>query len=235
MSRRIEDENKRRTTARKKTSTGRNSRSQRTNQVRQGIEVMNLDQAERAAANPRGSMKKTSKKSGRNLEFLIITYLFLAIFIGMIGYFVYFQLVKSESVINSSYNSRLDLYAEHVIRGDITTADGTVVARTTVNDDGSETRDYPYGRMFAHVVGYMNNGKGGLESQYNFNLLRSHSFFLTQIIHDLQNQKNQGDTLVTTLDYDTQETAYKALGDRCCRCYGGKDRKDTCHGIQTRL
>ena len=108
----------------------------------------------------------------------------------MIGYFVYFQLVKSESIINSSYNSRLDLYAEHVVRGDITAADGTVLAKTTVNDDGSETREYPYGRMFAHVVGYMNNGKGGLESQYNFNLLRSHSFFLTQIINDLKNEKN---------------------------------------------
>lgn len=110
----------------------------------------------------------------------------------MIGYFVYFQLVKSESIINSSYNSRLDLYAEHVVRGDITAADGTVLAKTTVNGDGSETREYPYGRMFAHVVGYMNNGKGGLESQYNFNLLRSHSFFLTQIINDLKDQKIPG-------------------------------------------
>lgn len=173
---------------------------------------MNLE-SERNGICPRSSMRR-SKKSGRNLEFLIITYLFLAIFIGMISYFIYFQMVKSESVINSSYNSRLDLYAEHVIRGDITTADGTVLAKTTVSDDGSETREYPYGRMFAHVVGYTNNGKGGLESQYNFNLLRSHSFFLTQIINDLKNKKNIGDTLVTTLDYDLQETAYKALEDR---------------------
>ena len=207
MSRKIEDENRKRTTGRRKIAAG----SRRTNQVRQGIEVMNLDQKE--TERPRSSMRR-SKKSGRNLEFLIITYLFLAIFIGMISYFIYFQMVKSESVINSSYNSRLDLYAEHVIRGDITTADGTVLAKTTVSDDGSETREYPYGRMFAHVVGYTNNGKGGLESQYNFNLLRSHSFFLTQIINDLKNKKNIGDTLVTTLDYDVQETAYKALGDR---------------------
>ena len=214
MSRRIEDENRKRTTARGKASTGRNSRSRRTNQVRHGIEIMNLDQAERQTAGSRNSMRKKSMKSGRNLEFLIITYLFLAIFIGMIGYFVYFQLVKSESVINSSYNSRLDLYAEHVVRGDITSADGKVLATTTVNEDGGETREYPYGRIFAHVVGYMNNGKGGLESQYNFNLLRSHSFFLTQIINDLKDEKNQGDTLVTTLDYDVQKTAYDALGDR---------------------
>ena len=154
----------------------------------------------------------------------------------MISYFIYFQMVKSESVINSSYNSRLDLYAEHVIRGDITTADGTVLAKTTVNDDGSETREYPYGRMFAHVVGYTNNGKGGLESQYNFNLLRSHSFFLTQIINDLKNKKNIGDTLVTTLDYDVQETAYKALGDRdgAVVVMEVKDRQDSGHWCQNR-
>ena len=84
-------------------------------------------------------------------------------------------MVKSESVINSSYNSRLDLYAEHVIRGDITTADGTVLAKTTVNDDGSETREYPYGRMFAHVVGYTNTERRTGVPVY-FNLLRSHLF-----------------------------------------------------------
>ena len=149
MSRRVEDENKRGTTARRKSATSGHSKSQRSNRVRQGIEVMNLDQADREAARPHASTRTRLRKSGRtgrNLEFLIITYLFLAIFIGMIGYFVYFQLVKSESIINSSYNSRLDLYAEHVVRGDITTADGTVLAKTTVNDDGSETREYPYGR-----------------------------------------------------------------------------------------
>ena len=30
----------------------------------------------------------------------------------------------------------------------------------------------------------------------------------------LKNEKNTGDTLVTTLDYDVQKTAYDALGDR---------------------
>ncbi len=131
----------------------------------------------------------------------------------MIAYFIYFQVFKSESIINSSYNSRLDLYAERVVRGDIVSGDGEVLARTNVNEDGSENREYPYGRMFAHVVGYSNNGKGGLESQFNFNMLRSHSFFLTQLVNDLKDQKNTGDTVVTTLDYDVQEAAYDALGD----------------------
>ncbi|MCD8217289.1 MAG: penicillin-binding protein 2 [Clostridiales bacterium] len=130
----------------------------------------------------------------------------------LIGYLAYFQIVKSESVINSSYNSRLDLYAEHVIRGDILSSDGEVLATTSVSDDGTETRTYPYGRMFAHAVGYFNNGKSGIESTYNFNLLRSHSFFLKQILNDLMDEKNMGDSVVTTLDYDVQAAAYNALG-----------------------
>jgi peptidoglycan glycosyltransferase len=130
----------------------------------------------------------------------------------MIGYFIYFQVFQSESIMNSAYNSRLDLYAERVVRGDITSSDGQVLATTAVSEDGSETREYPFGRMFAHVVGYSNNGKGGIESSYNFQMLRSHSFFLTQLINDLKDEKSNGDTVVTTLDYDVQEAAYDALG-----------------------
>ncbi|MFR5702275.1 MAG: hypothetical protein ACLUD0_10655 [Eubacterium ramulus] len=61
-----------------------------------------------------------------------------------------------------------------------------------------------------------NGGRGGLESQcIILTCLRSHSLFLTQIITDLKNEKNIGDTLVTTLDYDVpRRRAYEALGDR---------------------
>ncbi len=155
---------------------------------------------------------KRSKKSGRNREFLIITYVFVGLFCLLIGYLAYFQVFKSESTINSSYNARLDLYAERVIRGDILSADGQVLATTEVSSDGTETRTYPYGRIFAHAVGFFINGKSGVESSYNFNLLRSHEFFLKQIVNDLKDEKSMGDSVVTTLDYDVQEAAYQALG-----------------------
>ncbi len=137
----------------------------------------------------------------------------MGLFCLLIGYLAYFQIVKSDTVINSSYNSRQDLYAERVVRGDILSADGEILATTDVAEDGTETRSYPYGRMFAHAVGYSNNGKGGVESSCNFNLLRSHTFFLKQIVNDLKDEKNMGDSVVTTLDYDVQEAAYNALGD----------------------
>ena len=117
--------------------------------------------------------KKKIKKS--NKEFLVIMYLFLAVFLSMMIYFVYFQVCKSESFINSPYNSLQDIVA----------ADGKVLATTKVSADGTQTRSYPQGCMFAHAVGYAVNGKAGLENQENFSLLRSHEFFLKRIADDI--------------------------------------------------
>lgn len=143
---------------------------------------------------------------------MVIMYLFLILFLMMMAYFVYFQIWKSESFISSPYNSLQDLFSQHVVRGDIISSDGQVLATTKADDDGTETREYPYGRVFSHAVGYASNGKAGLENQENFSLLRSNEFFLTKIADDLSGSKSQGDNVITTLDAQIQQTAYDALG-----------------------
>lgn len=155
---------------------------------------------------------RTSTKGSKNREFAIITYLFVGMFIILMGYFAYFQIFRSEDFINSPYNTRQNTFAEHVVRGEILSADEKVLAQTIVGEDGSETRYYPYGNMFAHAVGYDSNGRSGIESFGNFSLLRSHAFFLEQVFNGIQDEKNQGDNIITTLNYDLQETAYQALG-----------------------
>lgn len=132
----------------------------------------------------------------------------------MIAYFTYFQFAKSEQFINNPYNTRLDRFAEKIIRGDILSDDGIVLATTKTDANGTETRVYPKGRVYAHVVGYADNGKAGLESGYNFQLLRSHSFILERVVNEIEGKKNQGDTVVTTLQDELQQAAYEALGDR---------------------
>ncbi|MCI8494825.1 MAG: penicillin-binding protein 2 [Lachnospiraceae bacterium] len=155
---------------------------------------------------------RTSAKNRKNREFAIITYSFVGIFMMMMGYFAYFQIFRSEDFINSPYNTRQNTFAEHVIRGEILSSDGKTLAQTITGEDGSETRYYPYGSMFAHAVGYDSNGKSGIESFGNFSLLRSHAFFLEQVLNGIQDIKNPGDNVVTTLDYRVQEVAYQALG-----------------------
>lgn len=155
----------------------------------------------------------TSKRVAQNREFAVITYVFLGIFLLMMAYLVYFQVFKSEDFINSPFNKRQESFAEHVVRGKILSSDGVTLAESIVGEDGSESRSYPHGRLFAHAVGFDVNGKSGIESFANFNLLRSHAFFLEQVLNGFQEEKNPGDNVVTTLDYKLQETAYYALGE----------------------
>ena len=129
------------------------------------------------------------------------------------GYITYFNMVKSKDIINSPYNPRLDSMAERVVRGKILDRDGQVLAETDTGDDGSEYRYYPYGNLYAHVVGYSSQGKSGLESVRNFELLTSNAFFLEKIKKEFQDEKNIGDNIVTTLDTSLQQASYDALGD----------------------
>ena len=160
----------------------------------------------------RRDKKKLKEKRARNKEFARVTYFFVALFLVMMGYIVYFQVKESRDVIRSPYNARQDSYADRVVRGDITDRNGKVLAHSEVQPDGTEVRQYPYGSDFAHVVGYSSQGKSGLESEMNFELLTSNAFFLEKIRNEFQDQKNIGDTVVTTLDVDLQQAASAALG-----------------------
>ena len=169
----------------------------------------------KAAAKSNSSNKKSSKKSEEeniNREYNVITYIFLAIFVGMILYFTYFLSFESEEFINNEYNGLQAVLEDDVVKGEILTSDGYVIAETVVSSDGEEERYYPHGTMFAHATGYSSNVRTGLEKKLNFTLLRSHSFFVEQIMHDFTNEKDYGDNVITTLRYDLQEAAYKALG-----------------------
>ena len=158
-----------------------------------------------------GRNKKDS--SIRSHEMLILTYVFTALFLGLIGYLLYYQIAVSEDVINSPYNrKRQEILAERVVRGTIKSADGKILAQTLVDDNGNERRDYPYGKMFSHVVGYNKNGGSGLEAYNNVRLLRSNIFFGSKFLNDLNEEKSPGDTIVSTLDYNLQKTAYEAMG-----------------------
>ncbi len=139
----------------------------------------------------------------------------MILFIALMGYLVYFTVVRASTFVNSPYNGRQDAFAQKVIRGDITDRNGNVLAQTEVAEDGTETRYYPYGSLFSHVVGYSDPelGKTGLESVENFELLTSNAFFVEKIRNEFNGQKNYGDTVVTTLDADLQQAAYDALGD----------------------
>ena len=157
---------------------------------------------------------KELKKSDPNSKVLAVTYVCVALFLALAVYMGYFLQVKSEDVINNPYNARLDSFSDRIVRGSILAADGTVLAETTTDDGGNETRVYNYGSVFDHAVGYSSKGKTGIEAMANFYLLSSHVNLVEQAGNELAGAKNLGDSVVTTLDMELQQTAYAALGDR---------------------
>ena len=187
-----------------------------------GIELIDLDRAPekkqkrirfRKRQKEQKLREKPRKRGSINREFAIITYGFLFLFLCMAGYFVYFVGYAGEDFINSPYNPRLSQLSEQIIRGDILAADGTVLATSEVDEQGNETRVYPKGNEYAHIVGFSANGMSGTELDANFQLLRSHSFFVEKIANELQDRKNQGDSVVTSLDTALTDAVYAGMGN----------------------
>lgn len=157
--------------------------------------------------------QRIKAKKAVNREYTIISSFFVIIFLSLIGYMIYFNVCRREDIISSPYNTRQNQFKDRVIRGGIYSADGQTLAYTETDEEGNETRVYPYANVFAHVVGYDCNGKSGLESLANFSLMTSHNDPIDQIKNEIMEYKNPGDNVITTLDATLQQTAYSALGD----------------------
>jgi len=147
----------------------------------------------------------------KNRELYLILYLFIGMFAMMPCYLAYFLIGESREIIDNPYNLRQEKFSQKVIRGTILTGDGEIIAKTETEEDGTENRIYPFHELFSHVVGYSQSGKDGLEKVYNFQLLRSDVPFYEKIINGFQGRKDDGNQLVTTLNYKLQKAASDAL------------------------
>ena len=158
--------------------------------------------------------KNKPKKAFVGKEYVIVAYLFVAIFVALISYVAYFNVKLRDELMSSPYNKRQDEAATRVVRGSIMSADDRTLAKTEVNDEGEEFRVYPQNNVFAHVIGYANKGRSGLEAIANKELLTSNETLVAQMEQDLKREKKNGNTVITTLNSRIQNTAYEALGDR---------------------
>ncbi len=146
-------------------------------------------------------------------QIINVAYVIIGLFILIIGFFSFSMVTKSEDIVNNPYNKRQDMLAEQIVRGSILSSDGKTLAHTKENEDGTETRVYPYGDLFAHSVGRFSKSRTGIEFNENFRLLTSNTNGLTKLFMDFTGQKNLGDDVVSTLDYDLQKAAYDGLGN----------------------
>ena len=79
-----------------------------------------------------------------------------------------------------------------------------------------QIRSYPFGSMYAHVVGYAPLGGSGLEEHFKYELLHSDLPLSEKVRYD--NKENAedklypGNNLITTLDPKIQQACYDAMG-----------------------
>ncbi len=136
----------------------------------------------------------------------------MALFLGFSVYFAHFIMYDAEDFIGNTYNRRITEFSPNVIRGDITTADGVLVATSELDSEQNETRVYPEGELYAHAIGYATKGMSGVELDANYTLLKSHVDMGEQARAAVSGEKVMGDTVVTTLDSKLQECAMHNLG-----------------------
>ncbi len=132
--------------------------------------------------------------------------IYISLFAVIILYMVYFTAIKQKQISIHPHNTRLNNLEKEVIRGDIYDANMKVLA-TTVND----IREYPKGNLYAHVIGYSQRGKTGVEALANTELLYPNYTVATLFKNAFLNEKFQGRDIVLTLDDRYQEAIARAM------------------------
>ena len=151
--------------------------------------------------------------------------LFLFCFVGLISYIAYFQVFKGPEIAQDTGNRRLWAKRNEVLRGSIYDRDGNLLASSYKVDEFSQEREYPYGELYSHVLGYIdeNYGLTGLEDEFdsvlsNYNSFTNdiRSFFKEFSFKEFLNKEEEeaiGNSVVTTLNTNLQQIASDALGD----------------------
>ncbi len=161
-------------------------------------------------------MKKTEqpkrKKRKKNRQITVITLFFAALFLWMSYYIVNYSLTNERELISNSYNGRQKILIARNMRGTIYDRKGVVLASSSMANENTEVRNYPYGNMFAHIVGYAVNGSMGIEGMANYDLIHSNAPVSEKAKMDAAGMKYPGDDVYTSLDYDLQKVVYDAMG-----------------------
>ena len=173
-----------------------------------GEESLQEESGQEAAATERKEGKK--RKSRFRLSALVVPSVQVGFFLlfGAMCFYIGDYVKHNETIlINNSYNSRQETILSRNYRGTIYSADGDVLAESRLDAEQNETRVYPYGRLFAHAVGYDVMGRSGVESLANYYLINTHISIPAKVANDTAERKNPGDNVYTTLNVEMQQIA----------------------------
>jgi len=134
------------------------------------------------------------------------------LFVSLMAYLTYFQIFKAESVKMNSYNKRLWINEEKILRGSIIDRNGKILAYSEKVDD-TYKRFYNYGNLYSHIIGYSYReyGKAGLELEYNNTLLNISESTALNELKNIVLPNTEGNTLKLTIDHHLQEYSRNLL------------------------
>lgn len=144
---------------------------------------------------------------------IVVVGCFVALFVQL----NYLQVVKADSLANDARNVRAVKRAFSDPRGEILSADGTLVARSEPVDDQFERlRTYPTGPLFGHISGFFsfNYGASGVEHVYNADLAGRRAEQQFRNLGDWLIGKERTGDVVLSLRDAAQQAAREALGER---------------------
>jgi peptidoglycan glycosyltransferase len=135
------------------------------------------------------------------------------LFVVLVAWTSRWSVFDAKALRDNALNKR-PLFAQlHVRRGAIEAADRSPLARSVRGPRGTYRRVYPTGALFGHPVGYANlalQQLSGIE-RYRNDQLSGQVSGLGSLADQLQGKRQQGDTVVTTLDSQAQRIATQQL------------------------
>lgn len=152
----------------------------------------------------------TMNRQIRQLGFVIVV-LFVVLFVQLNNT----QVLRAQKLQDDPRNNRNTVRDYAAPRGDISTADGVVIAQSVPsNDEYNLQRQYPTGELFGHLTGFFsfNYGSEGLERQYNNQLAGQDKS--VKHFKDLLTDQVTTQDLTITVTQKLQQVAKDALGDK---------------------
>lgn len=152
-------------------------------------------------------------QSNMNKRIIFVLSFLMTLFVLLVLYLTYFQIVKADKIANNEYNKRLWVDEKKLERGTIYDRDKNVLVETKKDQSGKNYRFFDYANIYAAITGYNSKtyGTAGLEKSYMKELLNVNKDTPLSQLRNIVSSKNKGNDLVLTTNSKLQKLAYNLL------------------------
>ena len=170
----------------------------------QGIQAMRGEDEEK-------KNKEELNYTGQQVRMVVVCAAILLLLCVMTSWFLSVTVKEAKESSYNAYNRRISATEKTMRKGEIRTADGSILARSILGEDGTIYRIYPHGEAAVFVTGHMNMGTTGTESQYWEQMYSVDIPLWHKWRRKASGEVLEGNSLVTTIDLELQEAAFDAL------------------------